>query len=49
MASIVAGQLPEIPEFWTGIPVVAAFTGLLLGAVCTPSTSDSQPGGVKRI
>lgn len=35
-ACVVAGRVPEIPELWTGAPVVAGLIGLLLGALLLP-------------
>jgi hypothetical protein len=35
-ASIQAGSVPEVTEYWTGIPVVTALIGVLVGVVCLP-------------
>lgn len=39
VASIQAGRLPAVPEFWTGAPLVAALHGLLLALLFVPSLS----------
>ncbi|MEJ3747615.1 hypothetical protein WEI85_30535 [Actinomycetes bacterium KLBMP 9797] len=36
-ASIAAGRLPDVVEYWTGMPVIAALHGLLLGVILLPS------------
>jgi hypothetical protein len=35
-ASIAVGRLPGVVEYWTGMPVIAALHGLLLGALFRP-------------
>jgi hypothetical protein len=35
-ASIAAGRLPDVVEYWTGMPVIAALHGLLLGVLLLP-------------
>lgn len=42
-ASIAVGRVPEVVEFWTGMPVIAALHGLLLGALFLPD-ARSAPG-----
>jgi hypothetical protein len=37
-ASIAAGRLPDVVEYWTGMPVIAALHGLLLGVLFLPDT-----------
>ncbi|MGN9910090.1 hypothetical protein ACTMTJ_21305 [Phytohabitans sp. LJ34] len=37
-ASIAAGGLPDVVEYWTGMPVIAALHGLLLGVLFLPDT-----------
>jgi hypothetical protein len=36
VASVAVGQLPAIPELWTGVPVVAALLGWLLAVLMLP-------------
>jgi hypothetical protein len=38
-ASIRAGGVPTVTEYWTGIPAVAALIGVLVGVVCLPPRS----------
>lgn len=38
-ASIAAGRLPDVVEYWTGMPVIAALHGLLLGVLFLPDIS----------
>jgi hypothetical protein len=38
-AAIAAGGLPSIVEYWTGVPVVAALIGVMIGVVCLPARS----------
>ena len=40
-ASISAGRLPAVVEYWTGMPVIAALHGLLLGAIFRPGTRST--------
>ena len=42
-ASIAAGRLPEVVEYWTGMPVIAALHGLLLGVLFLPNTRHPHP------
>jgi hypothetical protein len=42
-ASIAAGRVPDVVEYWTGMPVIAALHGLLLGALFLPE-ARSVPG-----
>jgi hypothetical protein len=42
VASIQAGRLPAVPEFWTGVPLVAALHGLLLALLLVPSLSTKR-------
>jgi hypothetical protein len=35
-ASIAVGRLPDVVEYWTGMPVIAALHGLLLGVLFLP-------------
>ncbi|MFI7635104.1 hypothetical protein [Nonomuraea sp. NPDC049400] len=42
VASVVAGQLPVVPELWTGAPVVAGLIGLALGALFLPNAVPAQ-------
>ncbi|MEV6278937.1 hypothetical protein [Nocardia sp. NPDC051832] len=47
VASAAVGNLPTIPELWTGAPIVAAAVGLLLGALMLPGgigTEGADPG-----
>jgi hypothetical protein len=44
-AAIQAGRVPEVTEYWTGIPVVAALIGVLVGVVCLPSRSAQLGDG----
>jgi hypothetical protein len=44
VASIAVGRLPAVPEYWTGLPVVAAVHGVLLGLLAAPYPSPAQPG-----
>ncbi|MEQ4717617.1 hypothetical protein [Nonomuraea sp. B19D2] len=44
VASVVAGQLPAVPELWTGAPVVAGLIGLALGALFLPNAVPAQAG-----
>jgi hypothetical protein len=37
VASIQVGHLPDVVEYWTGVPVVAALSGLLLAVLLVPS------------
>ncbi|MEV0764470.1 hypothetical protein [Nocardia sp. NPDC050435] len=45
VASAAVGRLPEIPELWTGAPIVASAVGLLLGALMLPGASLDQTAG----
>jgi hypothetical protein len=36
VASVVEGRLPAVVEMWTGVPVVAALHGLILGVLAAP-------------
>lgn len=42
-ASIAAGRLPDVVEYWTGMPVIAALHGLLLGVLFLPDTRHTGP------
>jgi hypothetical protein len=46
VAAVYARQLPDIVEFWTGIPVVAGFLGLILAALMVRHPSSV---GIDRI
>ncbi|MBM7786474.1 hypothetical protein [Tenggerimyces flavus] len=41
-ASLQAGRLPAIPEYWTGAPIVAGLHGLLLALLFVPSLSTKN-------
>jgi hypothetical protein len=40
-ASLAAGGLPRVTEYWTGIPLAAGLMGLLLGVVALPSRESA--------
>jgi hypothetical protein len=46
-AAVAAGRLPDVPELWTGAPIVAALLGMVLAALIgppiTPRRSTAEP------
>jgi hypothetical protein len=40
-ASIAAGRVPAVVEYWTGMPVIAALHGLLLGTMFLPNAKPA--------
>ncbi|MET7331774.1 hypothetical protein [Nonomuraea sp. NPDC005650] len=42
VASLMAGQLPTVPELWTGAPVVAGLVGFALGALFLPNAAPAE-------
>ncbi|MFF3671825.1 hypothetical protein [Microtetraspora malaysiensis] len=43
VASATGGGLPDVPELWTGAPVVAGLIGLALGALFLPNAVTAEP------
>jgi hypothetical protein len=43
VAAVVVGHLPDVVEFWTGVPAVAALLGLLTGVLLNHRVADAQP------
>jgi hypothetical protein len=41
--SITVGRLPDVAEYWTGLPVVAALHALLLGVLAAPHARVDEP------
>jgi hypothetical protein len=42
-ASVQAGGVPRVTEYWTGIPVLAGLIGVLVAVVCLPARPPSAP------
>ncbi|WP_329084138.1 MULTISPECIES: hypothetical protein [unclassified Streptosporangium] len=43
IASATGGDLPAVPELWTGAPIVAGLIGLALGALFLPNAAAAEP------
>ncbi|WP_336206147.1 hypothetical protein [Nonomuraea sp. LPB2021202275-12-8] len=48
VASVTAGRLPDVPELWTGAPIVAGLLGLALGALFLPNALVTAEAGAER-
>jgi hypothetical protein len=47
VASLVAGHLPTVVEYWTGIPVVAGLLGLVLAVLMRPTAGALDPADAR--